>query len=442
MNFDLLFEKAKQAGITDLEIYAEKKKGLEISVFAGKVEKNVMSRTNGLAIRGIYKGQMGYVSVENTTDNSIDFIINSLKENASLLTNQESSSIFAGSESYVEPRAVDASVTKVSPKIKIDLLLRLESQLKSLDSRVSSVDAEYMEEVVETSILNSKGLNLTKTEMMIIVFAAVVVKEGEDVKNYGDYFIVKSLEELDVDAIATDLVSKAVSQLNASPVKSKKYPVVLENKVFASLLSAFVPMFSGESAIKNVTPLKDKVGDVIGGQNINLINDPFFQGAFSQSSFDDEGVACQTTEVMTNGKLNTLLHNLKTAQQCKTNSTGNGFKSGLKAPVGIEPYNLYLKPGQAHFDEMVQSMEEGLLITSVQGLHAGVNTITGDFSLQASGYLIENKSIKRPVTLIVISGNILDLFNEVELIGNDLKFTYSRVGAPTIKIKQCSVSGL
>ena len=80
-------------------------------------------------------------------------------------------------------------------------------------------------------------------------------------------------------------------------------------------------------------------------------------------------------------------------------------------------------------------------MTGFDGLHAGVNPISGDFSLKSVGYLIENGAIVRPVTLIVVSGNFLTLMNEVEEIANDLKLDYSAIGAPSIKFKGLSVSG-
>ena len=155
--------------------------------------------------------------------------------------------------------------------------------------------------------------------------------------------------------------------------------------------------------------------------------------------FDDEGVACYDKEVIKEGKFVTFLHNLKTAYYFKTESTGNGFKIG--ANVGVKGANLHIAPGKVDKQTMISSISEGLLITVLDGLHAGVNPISGDFSLKASGFLINNGKLTRPVSLIVIAGNFFSLLKEVETVGSDLYFSYYGVGSPSIKLAKIAVSG-
>lgn len=172
-----------------------------------------------------------------------------------------------------------------------------------------------------------------------------------------------------------------------------------------------------------------------------MVNDPLFPDAISQSAFDDEGVACHKTDIISNGVMTSLLHNLSTSKRLNTESTGNGFKGSVMAPVGVRPYNLYLEPKDASYEAMLESIDEGLVITSLQGLHAGVNAINGEFSLQSAGYFVKNGKVEHPVTLIVVSGNLFDVLNNIEMIGNDLTFTFSRVGSPSVKISSLSISG-
>ena len=92
-------------------------------------------------------------------------------------------------------------------------------------------------------------------------------------------------------------------------------------------------------------------------------------------------------------------------------------------------------------DEIIKETEEGLLITDLAGLHAGLNPVSGDFSAQASGYYIKDGEIVKPVTLIVVSGNFLKMMNEIEEIGSDLYMGHSGIGAPSIKFKSLPISG-
>jgi len=442
MNFDLLIKKATEANISEIEIYSQHKEGLNISLFNGEVDKYEMNKTTGIAFRGIYQNQMGYVSCEKLTDEDIDPIISKLIDNASVLTSHEQSFIFEGSDSYPEVKPVEASFLLIDPQVKIELLKKLEIAIKEKDPRITSIGhCMYRESSVETALKNSKGLNLAKSESYCFIYASAVAKDNNDVKSGGDYIIVKDFNQINIEELAANIVTKAVGLLNATPVESKKYPVIFENKVFADIIEAFQSMFFGDSVIKKLTLLKDKLGQLIVSDKITLVDNPLSTESFSQSAFDDEGVSCYKKEIISKGVLTTFLHNLKTAKALNTTTTGNGFKTGLNAPVSVGCHNLYIEKGDMSLDEMIKSIDEGLIITDVAGLHAGVNPVSGDFSLQSSGYLIENNQITRPVSLIVVAGNFLSMLNAVEFIGDDLVFTNSLIGAPSIKISSLQVSG-
>ncbi len=442
MNFDLLIEKAKAAQINEIEIYSQHVQGLNINLFNHKVDKYEMNNTTGLAVRGMYQNQMGYVSVENLDDDNMDFIITKIKDNASALTSHEMSFIFEGSETYPEIKPVKTDFISIDPNEKIELLKKLETTIKSRDPRITNISyCMYQESVVDTMIQNSKGLNLMKSESYCFIYASAVAKDNDDVKSHGDYIITNDFYSIDIYGLADRIVNRVVALLNATPVESKKYPIIFENRVFTEILKSFSSMFSGESVIKKLTLLTNKIGQKIVSEKITLIDDPLSTEAFSQNAFDDEGVSCYTKEIISNGVLNTFLHNLKTAKALNTTSTGNGFKDGLNGPVSVHTSNLMIKNGTTSVDEMIKSIDEGLLITSVAGLHAGVNPVSGDFSLQSSGFLIENKKISRPVTLIVVAGNFLDMLNLVEYVGDDLAFTMEQIGSPSIKISSLQVSG-
>ena len=131
----------------------------------------------------------------------------------------------------------------------------------------------------------------------------------------------------------------------------------------------------------------------------------------------------------------TFLHNLKTAKAFNTVSTGNAVGNGVG---GI---NFYIEAGDTSKDEMIASIKEGMLITDLQGLHASLNPVSGDFSAQASGFYIENGKITKPVTLVVVSSNFLKMLNNVSKIGDDLEISYSGFGAPSILFKNIAISG-
>ncbi len=122
-------------------------------------------------------------------------------------------------------------------------------------------------------------------------------------------------------------------------------------------------------------------------------------------------------------------------------STGNGFKGSYTSAVGVRPMNCFVEPGDKTLDELCADMKEGLVITSLAGLHAGINFITTNFSLQCSGYLVKDGKRDRSVTLITIAGNFLDLMKHVTAVGNDADWSYKTIAVPSIAFESCAIAG-
>ena len=161
----------------------------------------------------------------------------------------------------------------------------------------------------------------------------------------------------------------------------------------------------------------------------------------ASTPFDDEGVATFKKELVSNGTLKTLLHNLKTANKDKVKSTGNGFKASYSSPVSVEPTNLYIKKGDLSLESLMENINEGIVITDFAGLHSGANSITGDFSLAAKGFYIKDGKREYPVEQITVAGNFFDLLKNIKLIGNDLKFPISSIGSPSVIVEGLSIAG-
>ena len=180
---------------------------------------------------------------------------------------------------------------------------------------------------------------------------------------------------------------------------------------------------------------------MIASENVTLIDDPLYPEKFGHCPFDGEGVAVYAKNIIENGKLNTMLHNLKTARKAGVKSTGNATKHGYAGTIDIAPSNFYFKPGEKSLEEMMADVGEGLVITEVSGLHAGANPISGDFSLLSKGYTIEGGKKGRAVEQITVAGNFLTLLKNIRAVGNDLKFFGSNIASPSIDAGEMTVAG-
>ena len=180
---------------------------------------------------------------------------------------------------------------------------------------------------------------------------------------------------------------------------------------------------------------------MIASEVVTIIDDPLMDGGLASAPFDDEGVATFTKGLVSNGKLVTLLHNLKTAHKQGVKTTGNGFKSSYASSVGVSESNLYLQKGSMSFDDLMKEIGEGVIITDLAGLHSGANTVCGDFSLAAKGFYVEGGKKSFPVEQITLAGNYFDLLKNIVSIGDDLKFPMSNVGSPSVIVEGLSIAG-
>ncbi len=441
MNFEVLIQKAITKGLSAVEVYNTVSEETMVSLFKGAVDKAEIKNSNVYSVRGIYNGKMAYVTFENEEENS-DFIIDKLIENASALTTDEEFEIFKGSKEYPTRETVDGGFSKATMTDKIKLIKDVEYIASNMDKRVAFLPyCRYNEEKVSVRIINSYGLDIAKNYHYGVLILQVIAKEEKDTQSAFEIDVALNYASLDPQKVAKKAVEKALSKLNASPVESKTYPIIIENETMCDLLQGFASMFSGEAAIKKLTSLIGKEGEKIMDESISIVDDPFLKDAINCQPFDDEGVVCYKKMVVENGVFKTMLHNLKTAKYFKTTSTGNGFKAGNAGAISVAGVNLYVAPGNVSKEEMIANTEEGLLITDMAGLHAGLNPISGDFSAQSSGYLIKDGKIERPVNLIVVSGNFLKMMSQVEALGSDLYVSYQGIGAPSMKFKGLPVSG-
>lgn len=233
---------------------------------------------------------------------------------------------------------------------------------------------------------------------------------------------------------------EAVSKLWAESIQLGNYPVIFRHNTATELFASFISSFSGENVEKGFSILKGKLGQTIAGHNINVIEDPLMEGAPGAEGFDAEGYPTKRVLLVKNGKLLNFMHNRKTSKKAGTSSTGNASKNGFNSTVTVGAHNVYLKPGDKGLEDIIKETQDGLFIIELHGTNAGINSVSGDFSLYAAGFLIEKGKLTHPVNQITVSGNIFKVMNNLDEIANDL-IIKSSVTSPSVKVRSLSISG-
>ncbi len=437
---DTVLAQAVQAGIEVAEVYYSSEESFQAMAVHGDIANYAVNQTGGLALRGLYEGKMGYASTEAMDDEAVVQLIQGVIESAQLIEDEDKQFLFKGSDHY---QLLDTSnhMDTVDESEKLKFVLELEKEALSISDKISQVPyAMLQSSLVSSCIKNTYGLNLSHKNHYVGSYVSAFAKDGEKVSSEGYSKLAFKLEQLDLKAMAKEAVERTLFMLDAQPIESGSYKAVLHHEAMLSLLATFSGVFSAENAQKGMSLLNDKEGEKIAADCVTICDDPLLANGIASPPFDDEGVATFKKNVVENGVLKTLLHNLKTAEKANKKSTGNAGKAGYSAPVRVAPSNFFFQAGDQSFDALLSLVGDGIVITDLQGMHAGANAITGNFSLSAKGYTIKDGKKAQPINQITVAGNFYDVLKNIQAFADDLTFEGS-YGSPSVYVGELPVAG-
>ncbi len=408
-----------------------------VGVLQGEIDTYSVSRSRSLGLRVQLNGKNGYASTEEAENPKI--LVRAAMDNARVVEDEDEHPM-AGPADYPDlPQPPDA-LAGMGEKEKIELCRELERVTLSLDPRVKRVaSCKVVTGRSFLSIRNTLGLAAEREENISCIFVSPILEDGAEVHDGGS-FRARG-EAKDIEACAKEAVEEAAMQFGGQPVAPGSYRILLRNDAAYSLLSAFVGMFSADAAQKGLSLLAGREGKIIASPAVRIWDDPLLP--LNPMAFDGEGVPARAKAVVEGGRLETLLHNLKTAKKAGVLTTANGGR-GAGGPVGVRPSNFYIRPGSLDRPALFEALGDGLFITELSGLHAGVNGVSGEFSLLCKGQWIQGGKMARPVAYITLSGTFLGLLQAVEQVGSDLRFSIPAgtcFGSPSLLISSLMVSG-
>ena len=336
---------------------------------------------------------------------------------------------------------LDLSDTTVilSPEEKIALAREGEAAALATDSRITNSEgAEFSNGSHEVLYANSLGfVGRYRTTSYSLTVVPVASQNGAMQRDYW-YSSHRKFSKLESPvAIGKKAAERTLRRLGARQVKTQKAPVVFDPQMAASLLRHLAGAVSGSALYRKTSFLLGKLGEQIATRGVSIIDDARIPSALGSKPFDGEGLPTQRTAVVKDGILSSYLLDSYSARKLGMHSTGSASRSFSDAPTASTT-NLFLEPGTVSPEEIIRSVHSGLYVTELSGF--GVNPVTGDYSRGATGLWIENGELAYPVEEITIAGNLLTMFQNIEMTGNDLDLR-STIAAPTLKIAQMTIAG-
>ncbi len=442
--FEKLEQKAKEHGIADVELYTSKYAEEEFRIRNHELDTFLFAENIGCGIRLIKDGKVGTSYSEKIDENdtaSIDMLFNNACTSMEYATSEAEYNVLASKEQSIDKEMIEpvGDALDISPNKLKDDALAIEQLLYDADKRIVNVPYSIVARTKsERSIINSKGICVTAGQNLLSYYSEIIAEHEGIVKTAGHGFTSRFYDSFDQKAFIGKIVDEAITKLDAKPFESGNYTTILENAAMKTIISAYMSMYSSDSVQKHLSLLEGKIGEVIANECVSLIDSPSIHDGLGNACFDAEGVATKELPLIENGMLKNFYYNTYTSKKGGVSSTGHASRGSYKGNIGVGRHNVILKEGGKTLKELVADVGNGIMVTDLMGVHAGVNALSGDFSLQAEGVEIKNGVLGSRLMPFIVSGNILTLLKSVKAVGNDTLHNVSSIYSPSVVIDSLS----
>ena len=438
----VLFRAAKAAGLTDYDVYFRMASDAGAEALNRELSSCSFGTKGGVSFRCAVNGRIGSASTQLLEEAELEALVSRAIANADVIDADEDPIFFEGSGEGAYRAVSCATPTLPDATAVRHAVMDLQEQLYGASELMTDGTASGAgAATVEICLANSKGLDLSHKAGMCYTTAEAIIHDGKE-PSFG-YSFAATLDT-DASGIAQKATEEALARLGAVGVKTGNYDVIFSAKQVRSLLGAFAGIFSGKNALLGLSLLAGKEGQSVASPLLTLVDDPFYTENTMQMPFDAEGVATKEKKLIENGVLQTLLYDLTYAKKAGKTPTGNAARGAIADPVSISPYCLRIAAGEDTPESLREKLGNGLYITDLKGLHAGTDAVTGDFSIESAGFLVENGKLTVPVHSFTVAGNFFDLLKSIAGVANNVEMGIPAVSckaSPDLLVKGLSVAG-
>lgn len=432
---------AQKAGVQQCDVILQRGKSLSLQAQQGKIDKTKVTSTQVLGIRVISDQRVGIAASESLDDDALQLLV------------QQALGVsrFASVDPYQQIDQKNPDDIVVAPeqlnrpdnaaiREKIDLALRLESEVLKRDSHIRNVPySGYADGEGEHFYANHLGTYCYQSERSFSCYTSALAGGEGTQSMYTSSSVSRDFAGLDLGHCVAEAADTALHLLEAKAVPTGRYDVIFAIDEWENILGAFLGALSGKAAMEGVSYYRDKVGERVAHPDLTILDSPQYPAGFSFSLFDDEGFARREMALIEGGQLKTLLHNSATARYYKVERTGHASR-GPRGSLGTSASQLVIKPGRAPAAELYRG--KVLKIIGLKGLHSGTNAVSGHFSLAIEGLLLENGQLQQYVKDVTLSGNFYQMLQQVQAIGSVSESSSGRsFFSPELRFAGLSVAG-
>ncbi len=427
---DFCLSRSKQYGATDTSVVVKNSVSENISIRNNKLDGSERSDDINVALTTYIGKKKASITSTNLEEKKLDELIKKCLEATKITPEDDLNSLPDKNLYFKGAKNLDLfDETHLSNKTKIEFIKEAETEAFK-DSRIINTNGSGFSENKSNFVLaNSNGfMDGYKTSQFTAYCEAVSKKDGSMERDY-EFTSKRFFDQLlSPKEIGRNAAKRSIDKLNPKKIASDKLNIIFDKRISKNFLSTFASSISSSSIAKGTSFLKGKLNEQIFKKEINIIDKANIKKANGSKYFDSEGIYIKQLNLVNNGILNDYLTDTYSGK--KINRKSNGRSSGTT--------NLYFENGSKSFSELKNCSKKILYINETIG--RGANTTTGDYSVGASGLMIENGEFTYPVSEITIAGNFLDIFKNMTL-ADDLEFNYA-TNSPTMLVEGMTVGGV
>ncbi len=439
-----LLELAEAAGADLADVVAISSTNASTTVRKQQIEKVSESTSRSVGLRVILGGRQATVSTSDVSDAALAETV----ETALELARVSEPDPFAGLADPKEQARdlpllslFDEQIPQVDGEHRLAQALACEQSALDADARiVNSGGATFSTNFSNFALVDSNGFAGSYTDTSASMWVEVMAQEEDgQLRNAGWSTSERSLHRLDQpEDVGREAAARALRQLGAAKASTCEVPVVWEPRMTAGLAGIVAGAANGEALYRRATFFADRQQTEVASPLLTIVDDATMTNRLGSRPFDGEGVVTRRNPLIEHGVFQGFLFDSYNARRLDAASTGSAWRSVGGLPQ-IGSGNLAIAPGETTPEQIIAEVDDGLYLTTLMGF--GINYTTGDFSRGAAGIWIRNGELAEPVQEINVSGNLLEMFQQIDAIGNDTQW-FGATSAPTLRMTRMTVSGV
>jgi PmbA protein len=413
-----------------------------VRVHAGEVESFTSATSHGVGVRVIVDHREGFAHAGSLDPEVLDETLAEARDNARFATPDEHAGL-------VEPDGVEAvDIDHWHPELlaypdpdKIARTIELERRVLGGDPRIRSVrTAAWSDSASEFALASTAGLALDSRGTSCSMSIGAIAGDGDDTATGSGVDAARTPDAIDDDRVVADAVERATELLGGRPVASQRITVLLEPRLAATLLGIVAGTLTGEAVLKGRSPFADRLGEAIASHRLTLVDDPTDQRSIAADSHDGEGLATRRNVLIDHGVLSGFLYDGLTGRRAGRASTASAVRGSRSLPSpGVQV--MIAEPGEGTYDELLAGIDLGFALRTMNGLHSGVNPVSGDFSVGAEGRMIRGGALAEPVREVTIAGSLQRMLLDIAAVGGDLTWLPGGTGMTSLVLADISLGG-